>query len=264
MLILSLLLTAATFRTGEMTAAVLDVGQGQSVLLRAGNYLTLVDCGGDGPDNAGDVAADYIQSQGLSRLDLLVVSHYHADHANGIPQLLKRVPVSAIALPDVEEDDPLRREILALAEEREIELWFIREDTHLYLGEEQTFIIFPPVGQEGDTNELGLTVLATVGEFDVLLTGDMGGETEKLLLQQKKLPDIELLVAGHHGSRASTTPELLRAVKPELAVVSVGQGNRYGHPAQETLERLAAAGADIYRTDLQGTVVVRSWDYGDH
>jgi len=263
-LIVALLLTALTFRAGELTAAVLDVGQGQSVLLRAGNYLTLVDCGGDGPDNAGDVAADYIQSQGLSRLDLLVVSHYHADHANGIPQLLKRVPVSAIVLPDVEEDDPLRREILALAEEREIELWFIREDTHLYLGEEQTFTIFPPVGQEGDTNELGLTVLATAGEFDVLLTGDMSGEMEKLLLTQKELPDVELLVAGHHGSRTSTTAELLAAVRPELSVISAGAGNRYGHPAGETLERLAVAGADIYRTDLHGTVVIHSKDHNDN
>ena len=71
-------------------------------------------------------------------------------------------------------------------------------------------------------------------------------------------PDVELLVAGHHGSRYSTTPELLETVRPEMAVISVGRSNRYGHPAQETLERLAEFGADIYRTDLQGTVVVRS------
>ncbi|MEM5781315.1 MAG: ComEC/Rec2 family competence protein, partial [Lawsonibacter sp.] len=74
----SVLLTALTFQAGELTAAVLDVGQGQSVLLRAGHYLTLVDCGGSGPNNAGDVAADYIQSMGRDTLDLLVISHYHA------------------------------------------------------------------------------------------------------------------------------------------------------------------------------------------
>ena len=252
------LFTSLTFRTGELTAAVLDVGQGQSVLLSAGNYLTLVDCGGDGPDNAGDVAADYIQSLGRFSLDLLVVTHYHGDHANGIPQLLKRMDVSAIALPDVEEGDPLRRAILELAEEKKIEVWFIREDTHISLGEDQEFTLYAPLGQGADTNELGLTVLASAGDFDVLLTGDMGGQAEQLLLDHADLPDVELLVAGHHGSRYSTTPELLETVRPEMAVISVGRSNRYGHPAQETLERLAEFGADIYRTDLQGTVVVRS------
>lgn len=79
------------------------------MLLRTGDYLTLVDCGGEGQRDPGDVAADYIQAQGMARLDLLVVSHYHTDHANGIPQLLRRIPVGTIALPDVEEGDPLRR-----------------------------------------------------------------------------------------------------------------------------------------------------------
>jgi len=252
------LFNALTFRTGELTAAILDVGQGQSVLLRSGNYFTLVDCGGDGQTNAGDVAADYMQSQGRLSLDLLVVSHFHADHANGIPQLLKRVDVSAIALPDVEPEAPLRLEILSLAAEKEIEVWFIREDTHISLGENQEFTLYAPLDREGETNEIGLTVLATAGDFDVLLTGDMDGETEALLLNHADLPDIELLVAGHHGSRYSTTKELLDAVHPEMAVISVGADNRYGHPAPDTLERLDAVGAHIYRTDLQGTVVIRS------
>jgi competence protein ComEC len=94
----------------------------------------------------------------------------------------------------------------------------------------------------------------------VLITGDMTGEVESLLLSHAKLPDIELLVVGHHGSRYSTTDQLLQAVKPELAVISVGKNNSYGHPTQETLERLAKAGAEIYRTDLQGTVVIHSND----
>jgi len=256
-LAVSLLFTSLTFQAGELTAAVLDVGQGQSVLLQAGNYLTLVDCGGDSPDNAGDVAADYLHSLGRNTLDLLVVSHYHTDHANGIPQLLKRVDVSAIALPDVEEDDPLRREILSLAEERGVEVWLIQEDTRVSLGGAQEFMLYAPLGREGETNELGLTVLATAGDYDVLIPGDMDGQTERLLLDHVRLPDIELLLAGHHGSKYSTTEELLEATRPDLAVISVGKSNSYGHPAPETLERLDRAGAELYRTDLQGTVVIR-------
>lgn len=252
------LFTALSFQSGELTAAVLDVGQGQSVLIRAGNYLTLVDCGGDGQDNAGDVAADYIQSLGRNRLDLLVVSHCHSDHANGIPQLMRRVQIDAVALPNVSEDDPLRKEIMELAEEEDCEIWLIEEDTHISLGEEQEFMLFAPLGQHADPNEQGLTVLAASGDFEVLLTGDMGGAVEQLLLEHADLPDVELLVVGHHGSRYSTTAELLEEIRPDAAVISVGADNRYGHPAAETLERLEACGADIFRTDLQGTVVIRS------
>ena len=262
-LMASVYFNTTTFQSGELTAAVLDVGQGQSVLLRAGNYLTLVDCGGDGPDNAGDVAADYVQATGRGTLDLLVVSHYHSDHANGIPQLLRRLKVSAIALPDVEEGDGLRQEILDLAEEQGIEVWFIREDTSIYLGENQEFTIYAPLGQGMDTNELGLSVLATAGDFNVLLTGDMGGKVEQMLLSHTWLPDIEMLVVGHHGSRYSTTEELLAVVRPNVAVISVGKENRYGHPAQGTLERLDAFGAEIYRTDLQGTVTIHAKDYAE-
>lgn len=256
-LCLSMLFQAGSFRSEDLSAAVLDVGQGQSVLFQVDHYLTLVDCGGDARDNAGDIAADYIQALGRTSLDLLVVTHYHTDHANGIPQLLKRVDVSAIALPDVEADDALRREILALAEERNIEVWFIREDTTIFLGEDQELTLYPPLEGGTETNELGLTVLVRSGDCDALLTGDMGGETEQQLLDYVPLPDIELLVVGHHGSKYSTTEELLAAVQPETAVISVGADNRYGHPAQETLDRLASRDIAILRTDRDGHVLVR-------
>ena len=99
-----------------------------------------------------------------------------------------------------------------------------------------------------------MTVLATTGSFDALLTGDMGGAVEQLLVRHTDLPDMELLVAGHHGSKYSTSQELLDAVTPELALISVGKDNYYGHPAPETLERLA--GTELHRTDLEGTVTV--------
>ena len=202
------------------------------------------------------MAADYIQSLGRSTLDLLVVSHYHADHANGIPQLLRRIRVEEIALPDVEEDAPLRAEILALAEEQGSRVRFVETDQRLELGGGANLTLCAPVLESNDTNELGLTVVATAGDFDVLITGDLSGAGELGLLERVDLPDVELMVVGHHGSDTSTTRELLEATRPDVAVISVGARNSYGHPAQETLLRLDAAGAEIYRTDLHGTVLV--------
>lgn len=256
-LLLAILLTRASYYTGHMSVTVLDVGQGQSVLVRTGTFFTLVDCGGDGRDNPGDVAANYLQSLGRSKIDLLVVSHYHADHANGIPQLLGRVDVGEIALPNVEEADPLRKEIIGAAAEKNIPIRFIEKTTCFGLSEDWRVSIFPPTADGGTTNELGLTVLATARSTDVLITGDMEQEGELRLVKEVSLPDLEVLVAGHHGSETSSTPELLEAVKPELALISVGLNNRYGHPSWDTLVRFDHVGTNIYRTDLYGTIEVQ-------
>jgi len=256
-LVLAVCFTRASFYTGSLSVTVLDVGQGQSVLVRTGEFLTLVDCGGDSRDDPGDVAANYLQALGCSSLDLLVVSHYHADHANGILQLLRRVRVKEVALPDVEADDPLRVEIMAAAGEKGIPVRFVREDAKISPAENEQVSIFAPVSEEGTTNELGLTVLAAVGQTEVLITGDMEQEGERRLIERAELPDIEVLVVGHHGSDTSTTPELLEIVKPDLALISVGLNNKYGHPSQDTLSRLDQAGIKTYRTDLYGTIEVQ-------
>lgn len=252
-LVLAVALTRASFYAGELAVTVLDVGQGQSVLIRRRGGLTLVDCGGDSRDDPGDVAANYLQALGGDCVDLLVVSHYHADHANGVPQLLNRVAVGEIILPDVEEDSPLRAEILAIAKEKGIPVRFVRGTTRFTGG----VTVLPPLMDTGSSNELGLTVLATAGETDVLITGDMEAEGELYLLETVDLPDIEVLVAGHHGSDTSNTRELLEAVRPDLALISVGLNNKYGHPGWDALVRLDEIGAEIYRTDLYGTIEVQ-------
>ena len=249
----ALVLQAASHTAGRLTVSVLDVGQGLSVALLSGGRAALVDCGGTGADNPGDTAADYFQSLGLNRIDLVVLTHYHEDHAGGIPELLERLEVGLLVLPDVEEEDPLRREITALAEEKGIETLFLAEDADVTFGE-SALRIYAPLGS-GGANEEGLSVLCTAGDFDGLITGDMNDTVEKRLIKYGSLPDLELLVAGHHGSKYATSEELLLATTPELAVISVGY-NTYGHPAPETLERLAAVGCAIYRTDWSGTVTI--------
>ena len=253
----ALVFNMASLRGGGLTVTVLDVGQGQSVLLSAQGGTVLVDCGGSGGEDPGDIAADYVQAMGRSTLDLLVLTHYHSDHACGVPELMERLTVTTLAVPDVEPESPLRAEILALAEEKGTEVVFIEEDTAVELGG-ASLTLYAPLGTGGG-NEEGLSVLAALGDFEALITGDMNAAVEQRLIKYGALPDIELLVAGHHGSASSTSAELLEAVMPEYAVISVGY-NSYGHPAPETLDRLAQAGCAVWRTDLQGTVTVRAAD----
>ena len=255
LLIVAATLTNLTFRTGAFNVQILDVGQGQSVLLRSGTSIALVDCGGDSYKNAGTIAADHLQSMGCSSIDLLVITHYHADHANGVLELLDRIDVKGIALPDVEEDSELRKSILEKVQEREIPVRFVREEAVVPFGEDAQMALYPPEKDE-DANELGLVVLCNTGDYDVLITGDMDSEAEERLLERVALPDVELMIAGHHGSKYSNSQSLLDAVRPEVAVFSVGKKNNYGHPAPEALARFQAVGAVCYRTDLNGIVTV--------
>lgn len=255
--ILSLTLCAALVAsvrpvlTGTLTVAALDVGQGSSTLLYSKGHTVLIDCGGNGGDDPGDTAADYIQSLGTSRLDALILTHFHSDHACGVPQLLSRIEVSQLILPDITQEDELRQEILSLAEALNCKVSFLSEDSSLPLGN-AGLMIYAPLG-DGGSNEEGLSVLCSADGFDLLITGDMNSVVERRLVKYKNLPDIELLVVGHHGSKNSTSEELLLATAPELAVISSGY-NSYRHPSTEVLERLGAAGCDIYLTSSMGTV----------
>lgn len=249
----ALLFNTLSLRRGTLRLSVLDVGQGASTLLRSKGHTALVDCGGSSPAGSGDIAADAVQALGTNRLNYLVLTHFHADHAGGVERLLARLEVDTLIVPNAQEEDPLRAEILDLAAAEGAEIRFITDNAQVNLGE-AVLTLYAPLG-DGGANEEGLSVLATSGEFDALITGDMNTAVERRLLKYNHLPDIEVLVAGHHGSAYSSSEELLLATRPEYAILSVGY-NSYGHPAPEALERLAAAGCAIYRTDLMGSVSI--------
>lgn len=247
----SALLTNLTLSTRPLVLSVLDVGQGQSILVSSGKQRALIDCGGT--RDAGAIAANHLNSYGWISLDLLVLTHYHADHTNGLAELFERVAVRRIALPDTDHGSPERQAVEALAAQHGAALCYISEETSIRLGKAQ-LQLFPPLSLIGD-NEAGLSLLCQYQSWEALITGDMGSETEVRLLNTYPLPALELLVLGHHGSRYATSDALLSTTTPERAIASVGK-NTYGHPAPETLARLSAAGTTLYRSDQMGTVTV--------
>ena len=241
------------YQYGVLTALTLDVGQGESVILTSGGETALVDCGSSNSyKDPGGLAADTLHSMGVRELSAVVVTHYHADHTNGLYEVLRRIPVQTVYLPDIEDEYGVRERLVSLAEEKGAQVTYVTKETADTLGD-TVLTLYPPVQSGGDLNELGLTALASAGDFDLLITGDMSGSTEKKLVETYALPDIEVLVVSHHGSRYSSNIRFLKSVTPEAAVISVGDNN-YGHPSEETLQRLLAVGADIWRTDQQGTI----------
>ena len=253
-LVLCITLRTGEFRSGALTAVAVDVGQGASTLLRSGEDTILVDCGSSNRyKKPAQQVLSQLGSMGVERLSAVAVTHYHADHTNGLPELLERVAVDALYLPEIEDEYGVRDKLVALAAEKNIRVIFVTEQTEISLGA-ATVTVFPPVGK-GDMNEQGLTYLCTSGDFDLLITGDMSGPTELALTQMYKLPDVEVLLVGHHGSKYSSQQEFLSKIEPDAAIISVGDNN-YGHPTDAAISRLEAAGATVYRTDRQGCVTV--------
>lgn len=244
---------ALHYERGGLNVVALDVGQGESVLLISEGHAALVDCGSKNSYiDAGAIAADYLRSAGAT-LDSVVLTHYHEDHANGLAALFARMSASTIYLADIDAGEGDRDEVEALAERYGVEIHYVTEVTEITNGA-STMNIYPPLGDKG-ANELGLTILCSLGDFDTLITGDMDGKTETKLVETYDLPDIEVLLVGHHGSKYSTSTTLLESVTPEIGVISVGD-NSYGHPTEEALLRLTDAGMSVYRTDMQGNILI--------
>lgn len=252
-------LPVMALRGGELTAAAVDVGQGSATLLHSDGITALVDCGtlgtGTGP---GAAVANTMEAYGWDGLDYVILTHYHEDHAGGLAELLARVNIGMFLLPQLlgsEDQAALQEEVLALAERYGVPVRYVESVESLELGTAR-LQVYPPLSV-GGVNEEGLTALCSAGRFDILVTGDMGADTERKLVETYELPDIEVLVAGHHGSKNSTSVELLETVTPEVGIISVGAGNTFGHPAQEAMDRMREAGMTLYRTDLQGNILIQ-------
>ena len=238
---------------GVMTAV--DVGQGQSLVLMQGEETLVIDCGSIYTlDNAGERTGSYLISCGRRQIDVLLLTHLHADHCNGVTMLMNMLPVRQLILPaDVEDEDGLLDEILEAAEAHGTSVSYVS------CAEERDFgaihvRLFAPAGQ-GDANERCMMGVYSIGTYDMLVTGDAPKAAEKDLLTRYPLRDLELLIVGHHGSRYSSSGELLGSIGADTAVISVGY-NTFGHPTFETLERLDAYGYRIYRTDLNGSIEI--------
>lgn len=236
----------------DFRVTMLDVGQGQSVLLQSDGKTFLVDCGGDNGEEAADITAEALLIQGISRLDGIIVTHYDADHADGVPYLLSRIRTDRLILPKGEGSQEITESISSSAVKL---VEYVDEDV-VYTFGSTAMTLFAPFSHESD-NENSICILFQRKDCGILITGDRGFAGESELMQTYALPEVDVLVAGHHGSAGSTSEELLAAISPEYAFISVGEGNRYGHPADEVLERLRKAGCTVYRTDLHGTIIFR-------
>jgi competence protein ComEC len=246
---------------GTVELLVIDVGQGDALALRTpqGRWI-LVDAGPprDG-DPGGHPVVRALRRAGVSRLEVLVLTHPDLDHIGGAAAVLEALPVARVLDPGLAARKDAYVEVLEAAVARGVPWQAVREGDRFDLDGVELTVLNPLVREavEGDaeSNAASVVVAVRFGAFDALLTGDAPVDVERAILSGVS-SSLEILKVGHHGSATSTDPALLAHAHPRVALLSVGRGNRYGHPAAAVLARLQEAGVEIHRTDREGSVRV--------
>jgi competence protein ComEC len=258
------ILIASPVASADLTVHFIDVGQGDAVLIECDDYdqWALIDAGDRFKDPVAKLRS-YLESQDVGTIHLLVATHPHADHIGGMSMVLQEFTVLLVADSGYEATSALWRDYKEFLMTTPIPVIFPRRGDVIQLGNLELYVLHPsdPVDRYANTNNSSVVIRLEYGDVSFLFTGDVEAEGESEMLSElgnsaSELLDVDILKVAHHGSRTSSSEAFLSVVTPEVAVISVGEGNRYGLPDEEVLHALAEVGAEVYRTDYDGTVVI--------
>lgn len=242
--------------SGDMLVHFIDVGQGDAVLIQTSQGSVLID-GGD--NSAGPILLDYLHRVGITELTYIVATHPHADHIGGLIPVINNFPVGTVVMPDATHTTVTFERFITAIEENDVDVqeaivgdtFYIESNTHRAL-----FYIIAPNYAFTSLNDLSVGLRVEFGDRSLIFTGDAEEDGEMAIVNAGHNIYSDVLHVGHHGSRTSTIPEFLEAVSPTIAVINVGRNNRYGHPHEPVLDRLNEIGATIFRTDIQGHIIL--------
>lgn len=262
LLTLLALLTGCTLPVQETTAPTgdgltvhyIDVGQADCALLECDGEYILID-GGNVEDSS--LVVSYLQKQGIQELTAVICSHAHEDHVGGLPGVLAVFPTEAVYAPTRTYSSGCFDDFVYYTDQQGLSITIPDVGDTITFGG-ATAEVLGPVQQYADTNNTSIILMVTYGETRFLFTGDMETSAETDLLDSGTDVKADVLKVGHHGSDTSTGYRFLYEVAPAYAVISVGEGNSYGHPHQVPLSRLEDAGCTIYRTDELGSIIAFS------
>ena len=237
---------------GQIFVHFIDVGQGDSILIQSMTHAVLID-GGDFSERTNLLS--YLRRVGVTRLDLVVATHPHSDHIGGLVAVLNQMAVGHILMPNVTHTTEIFENFLAAIENNNIPVTFAEAGHRIQAGIIELHVLGPLHFYHSNLNNSSIVLRLTHGYTSFLFTGDMEETAEIELVNAGIDLRSNVLKVGHHGSHTSTSDIFLYAVSPNIAVISVGADNQFGHPHLSVIRALEALEIPIFRTDLHGTIV---------
>ncbi|NTW96629.1 MAG: MBL fold metallo-hydrolase [Erysipelotrichaceae bacterium] len=238
-----------------LVVSYIDVGQGDSILIQTPNGKTiLLDAG---PSTYQGRVSDYLDQEGISKIDVLIASHPHADHIGGMSYIINNYEIGSIYMPKAVSTTKTYETLLETIKSNGLTINTAKAGITINIDKSiEIKIIAPTSSSYSDLNQYSAVIKITYNKVSYLFMGDAGWTSEDEILSSGVNIKADVLKVGHHGSATSSTQEFLDEVLPTYAVICVGEDNTYGHPTEQTLDRLDFTGADVYRTDQDGTVVI--------
>lgn len=244
-----------TVTEGEIEVHFIDVGQGDAALILTDSGAVLIDAG---TTESGQTVASYVSTR-TDTIDYMIMSHPHEDHIGGAGDVLDAVNVKNVIMPDRTADSACFDRLLDGIEQSGATVIEAVAGNGYSVGELGLEILSPDANEDyEDTNNVSAVVRVTFGSTSFMFTGDAEAVVEKDLVESARLLDCDVLKVGHHGSSTSSTEDFVKAVSPDIAVISCGKDNSYGHPHWEVMEILDEYNAEVYRTDRLGNIVITS------
>lgn len=230
----------------------IDVGQGDSILIRQGEESMLIDAG---ENKAGNKVVEYCKNQGITELEYVVGTHPHEDHIGGMDDVINNIDVNEIMLTKSEYTNSTYEDVLSAAKEHNVKEIYPATGEIFSLGDAVFTIMAPNRSDYLEVNNESLVIKMTYGNVSYLFCGDAEIESEYDMVENGVDLSADVIKLGHHGSNTSSSQMILKTVKPSYAIISVGKDNSYGHPAAEILNRLKEYGIRYFRTDKEGNII---------
>ncbi len=245
---------AGNTKAAKMEVHFIDVGQGDSTLITCDGHAMLIDAG---DYSKGTAIQNYLQKQKVTKLDYLILTHPDSDHIGGAPVIITKFEIDKVFVSNYEKDNKTYLKLIQALDNKRLKYTTPKVGTQYTLGTAKITILAPN-GEYDNPNDASVALMIQNGENKFLFTGDAGEDAERDMLETDIGLSADVLKAGHHGSRTSTSGKFFEAVSPSCAVISCGEDNSYGHPHAETLNTFRMNGVKVYRTDEDGTIVAVS------
>ncbi len=242
-----------------LTISVIDVGQGDSILIQTPNGKTMLIDAGD--TFAANSVTDFLAAKGVKKIDILVLTHPKQSHVGGMPAVIERYPIGSLYMPDcaMTNAEQSMRDFQAAVKNKNIPVITARAGVSIAPDDALTVEMLGPVGTGYETtNDYSAIIKITYLQNTFLFPGDATQTSEAELIKSGANLKADVLKIGHHGDATSSSEAFLRAVSPKIALISVGKDAYFILPQREVLDRIAAVGASIYRTDNDGSIIVTS------